>query len=101
MNAGSFNPAAAELDRTRAAYQRSGIGARVGFGLRPALLIVDFQRGFTDPSCPVGGELSREIAATKVLLESARQHGLPVAYTAVGFDASRLDGATWLRKMPG
>jgi maleamate amidohydrolase len=82
-------------------YQRSGIGSRVGFGIRPALLIVDFQRGFTDPGCAVGGELSKEIAATKTLLDAARDAKIPVAYTAVGFDKSRLDGATWLRKMPG
>jgi nicotinamidase-related amidase len=101
MNAGSFDSAAAELDRTRAAYQLSGIGGRVGFGNRPALLIVDFQRGFTDPSCPVGGELSREIAATKMLLTAAREKHLPIAFTAVGFNSNGRDGATWLRKMPG
>jgi maleamate amidohydrolase len=102
VSADSFDSGAAgELDRTRALYRRSGIGGRVGFGSRPALLIVDFQRGFTDPSCPVGGELSREIAATRMLLVAAREKNLPIAFTAVGFDSSGRDGATWLRKMPG
>jgi maleamate amidohydrolase len=90
-----------EMDDAGFVYRRSGIGSRVGFGARPALLIVDFQKGFTDPTCPVGGELSREIAATRTLLDAARQAKLPVAFTAVGFHESRLDGATWLRKMPG
>lgn len=90
-----------EIEDAVSIYEQSGIGHRVGFGARPALLIVDFQRGFTDPSCPVGGELSKEIAATKTLLEAARQAKFPIAYTAVGFDESRLDGAIWLRKMPG
>jgi maleamate amidohydrolase len=90
-----------EMDDADFVYRRSGIGSRVGFGARPALLIVDFQRGFTDPTCPIGGELSREIAATRILLDAARQAKLPVAFTAVGFHESRLDGATWLRKMPG
>lgn len=94
-------PAAEERDRAAAIYQRSGIGSRVGFGSRPALLIVDFQRGFTDPSCPVGGELSREVAATSSLLAACRQKRLPIAFTAVGFDPSGNDGATWLLKMPG
>ncbi|MGA7626798.1 MAG: isochorismatase family protein [Candidatus Acidiferrales bacterium] len=102
MSADSFDPGAAgDLDRARAVYRRSGIGGRVGFGSRPALLIVDFQRGFTDPSCAVGGELSREIAATRMLLVAAREKHLPVAFTAVGFDSSGRDGATWLHKMPG
>jgi maleamate amidohydrolase len=93
--------AAEERDRAAAIYQRSGIGGRVGFGSRPALLIVDFQRGFTDPACPVGGDLTLEVAATKMLLVAAREKRLPIAFTAVGFDASGADGATWLHKMPG
>lgn len=82
-------------------YERSGIGGRVGFGDAPAVLVVDFQNGFTDPQSPVGGDLSRSIEATVTLLEAARAHALPIAYTAVGFDPSLRDGATWLRKMPG
>lgn len=84
-----------------AIYERSGIGTRVGFGSRPALLLVDFQNGFTDPSTKVGGDLSAPIAATRPLLDQFRHRGWPVAYTAVGFDASGRDGATWLKKMPG
>ena len=49
----------------------------------------------------MGGELSREIAATRMLLVAAREKNLPIAFTAVGFDSSGRDGATWLRKMPG
>lgn len=82
-------------------YSRSGIGARVGFGVRPALVVVDLQNGFTDPACPVGGEMGEVVEATARLLEVARSRDIPVAYTAVGFHASRSDGAAWLRKMPG
>jgi maleamate amidohydrolase len=82
-------------------YERSGIGTRVGFGERPALLVVDFQQGFTDPASPVGGDLSEPIAATKKVLDEARRLGLPVAFTAVGFTPTACDGRTWLRKMPG
>ncbi|HEX4011545.1 MAG TPA: isochorismatase family protein [Solirubrobacteraceae bacterium] len=82
-------------------YERSGIGGRAGFGERAALLVVDFQKGFTNPESPVGGDLTEEISATASLLEVGRAHALPVAYTAVGFDPGLRDGATWLRKMPG
>lgn len=85
----------------RRIYSESGIGSRTGFGRRPALVIVDLQNGFTDPACPVGGDLTHVVEATVLLLRAARDRGIPVAYTAVGFHASRADGAAWLRKMPG
>ena len=85
----------------RRIYSQSGIGSRTGFGLRPALVVVDLQNGFTDPACPVGGDLTDVLEATARLLEVARGRGIPVAYTAVGFHATGSDGAAWLRKMPG
>jgi maleamate amidohydrolase len=89
------------VDEAVKIYSRSGIGSRVGFGERPALLIVDLQNGFTDPESPVGDELDDVAAATASLLDVARRHELPIAFTAVGFHESRRDGETWLRKMPG
>jgi maleamate amidohydrolase len=82
-------------------YERSGIGHRVGFGRRPAVIVVDLQNGFTDPSCAVGGDLDDVVAATAGLLEEAREAALPIAYTAVGFSPGERDTSTWLRKMPG
>jgi nicotinamidase-related amidase len=82
-------------------YARSGIGHRVGFGVRPSVLVVDLQNGFTDPACAVGGELGDVVAATAELLDTARELGLPIAYTAVGFTADERRTSTWLRKMPG
>lgn len=57
-------------------------------GLRPAVLVVDFQRAFTDPAFRLGG-LPRIHAArdrTAQLLALARAHRVPVAacYTAYG-----------------
>lgn len=86
---------------TRSVYARSGIGHRVGFGDRPALVVVDLQNGFTDPACPVGGELGDVLAASASLLGEARRLDLPVAFTAVGFDEAEREALPWLRKMPG
>jgi nicotinamidase-related amidase len=92
---------AADRDDTRDLYARSGIGARVGYGSRPALVVVDLQTGFTDPSSPAGSDLTPVVNATTRVLELARERSMPIAYTAVGFDRSLRDGTTWLRKMPG
>lgn len=92
---------AAGRDDAATVYERSGIGRRVGFGRRPALVVVDLQNGFTDPGCTVGGDLDEVLAATAVLLAEAREAGLPIAFTAVGFHAAERETSTWLRKMPG
>jgi maleamate amidohydrolase len=89
------------LGDAREIYSRSGIGGRVGIGERPALLVVDFQYGFTDPANPLGGELDEVLVATAALLEVARAQGLPVAFTAVEFQEGQRDRLVWLRKMPG
>jgi maleamate amidohydrolase len=88
------------LDDARTIYSRSGIGGRVGLGERPAVLVVDFQYGVTETSSPLGGDLDAEIAATASLLAVARERGLPIAFTAVAFQAGQRDRLVWLRKMP-
>jgi nicotinamidase-related amidase len=54
-----------------------------GLGQRPALLLVDVIRGFTDPACPLGSEADAVVAACARLLSSFRERALPVFYTTV------------------
>ena len=51
-------------DETRAEYERKGFASRAGFGRKPALLVIDFIRGFTDPATDLGGDFTGEIEAT-------------------------------------
>jgi maleamate amidohydrolase len=52
-------------------------------GPRPALLIIDFVHGFTDPAHFGGGNIGEAIVATQALLTLARAKGWPVAHTRV------------------
>ena len=45
---------------------------------RPAVLVVDFSCGFTDPECALGSDLTAEVEATRRLLDAARAKGMPV-----------------------
>jgi len=85
---------------TRRFYAERGIGARVGFGSRPALLVVDLVVGFTDPDSPLGSPMASEIAATVRLIESARRSEAPVHYTTNAFAPGFGDGGPFLEKMP-
>ncbi|HVN41334.1 MAG TPA: isochorismatase family protein [Steroidobacteraceae bacterium] len=70
-------------------YTNVGYGsARIGFGVKPAVLVVDFQTAFTDPRYPLGGLPMIHAARdrTAELLAVARAGHVPVAacYTAYG-----------------
>jgi nicotinamidase-related amidase len=81
-------------------YQASGLGESVSLGTRPAVLVIDFSCGFTDPECQLGSDLTSQVEATKRLLDAARAKGLPVVFTTIGFEASLKDGGLWLQKVP-
>jgi maleamate amidohydrolase len=84
----------------REVYERARLGGSLTLGERPAVLVVDFSCGFTDPDCVLGADMTAEVEATKRLLDAARDKGLPVVFTTIGFEPSLKDGALWLQKAP-
>src|SRR5215204_2917224 len=88
-------------DETREIYERARLGQSVSLGARPAVLVVDFSRGFTDPESTMGSELTQEVEATNRLLGAAREREIPVIFTTIGFEPNLKDGALWLEKAPG
>lgn len=87
-------------EQARTVYERAGLGKTVTRGERPAVLVVDFSCGFTDPDCSLGSDLTAEVEATRRLLDVAREKGAPIVYTTIGFDESGKDGGLWLQKAP-
>ncbi|HEX2111778.1 MAG TPA: isochorismatase family protein [Gaiellaceae bacterium] len=87
-------------EQAREVYERARLGESLVVGERPALLVVDFSCGFTDPECALGADMSDEIDATRRLLDAARAKGLAVVFTTIGFESSLKDGALWIQKAP-
>ena len=87
-------------EQAREVYAKARLGEAVTMGTRPAVLVVDFSCGFTDPDCALGSDLTAEVEATRRLLDAAREKGLPVIFTTIGFEESLKDGALWLQKVP-
>jgi nicotinamidase-related amidase len=85
---------------TQATYVRGTFGSRSGFGTRPGVLVVDFCLGMTDPSSPLGSDMTAALAATRRLLEVARSLSLLVVYTTVRYDKGCPDGGAFLDKVP-
>jgi nicotinamidase-related amidase len=78
-----------------------GFRQRQGPGTRPALVVVDLVKGFTDPDSPLYCDADAAVAATGRLLEAARAAGAPVAYTTVQYDeAGARVARAFLAKVP-
>jgi maleamate amidohydrolase len=79
----------------------SGMGGRAGFGERPALVVVDMSRAFTDPDGPLVCELEETISSIARVLEGARAAGIPIVFTTVAYgERERVSARAMLRKMP-
>lgn len=86
---------------TARVYDRAGFGRRVQRGSRPAVVVVDFSYGFTDPSYPTGADMTASVLATARMLEAARSAGAPVVFTTIAYDPAQIAGLAWLRKATG
>jgi maleamate amidohydrolase len=81
--------------------RHAGFHGRVGFGERPALLVVDMNVGFTDPASPLACPLDEVVAAVQQLLRASRVVGVPVIYTTVAYDEEGLEtAAAFVDKIP-
>jgi maleamate amidohydrolase len=87
-------------EQARDVYARARLGESVTMGEHPAVLVIDFSRGFTDPECALGSELTPQVEATRQVLDVARAKGLPVVFTTIGFEQSLKDGGLWMQKVP-
>jgi maleamate amidohydrolase len=83
-------------------FAARGFGQRIGFGERPALLVVDMVRAFTDPAALLGADLDREVVAIQQLIAAARARRRPVIFSSVRYDAHDLeDAGIWALKQKG
>jgi maleamate amidohydrolase len=82
-------------------FQQRGFGKRLGFGHRPAIIVVDLIVGFTDESKPLGANLDAQVDACNQLIEASREHSLPIFFFTAAYDENLLDAGVWRQKMGG
>lgn len=81
-------------------YRRQNFGNRLGFGQRPALLIVDFVNGFDDEAVLGGGNIHDAIQQTVALLAACRAEKVPVAMTRIVYAEDGSDLGVFATKLP-
>jgi len=81
-------------------YKKQGFAQTIGIGEAPAVVVVDFVHGFTDPAHFGGGNIDDAIKHTVELLALARKRGWPVAHTRVVYADDGSDCGGFTRKVP-
>lgn len=83
-------------------FRERGFGKPIGFGQKPALIVIDMIRAFTNPSLPLGAPWEREITAIQTVLAVAREKAIPIFYTSVAYeDQDFQDAGIWALKQGG
>ena len=79
----------------------SAFSGRLGWGARPAVVVIDLVRAYTDPAGPFGlPDPEPSVAATRELVDAARAGGHPVVWTVVRYAAGLADAGLFARKVP-
>jgi maleamate amidohydrolase len=79
----------------------SAFSGRVGWGTRPAVVVVDLVRAYTERDGPFAlPDAGPAVAATAALVDAARSGGHPVVWTVVRYARSLADGGLFVRKVP-
>ena len=71
---------------------------RIGFGKKPALVLVDFVEAYFEPSSPLYAGVDAALASALRIRAAAREKGLPVILTGVVLHPSGLDGGRFFQK---
>lgn len=81
-------PLQAHIEELHRRYLDRGWGGRVGFGKRPALIVIDLARFWTEPTTQIGSDVESVVQSTLSVLEAARTANIPVFFTSYALDPS-------------
>ena len=71
---------------------------RLGFGEKPALILVDFVQAYFDPHCELFADVEPELASALRIRTAARDAGAPVILTNVDYHASMINSGVFGKK---
>jgi maleamate amidohydrolase len=71
---------------------------RIGYGSKPALVLVDFVQAYFDPDCALYAGVDDALASALRVRQAARDKGLPVILTGVVYHPSGANGGRFFQK---
>jgi maleamate amidohydrolase len=84
-------------DDLLANYQKA-YDNRIGFGERPAVLMIDFVQAYFEPDCDLYAGVEDALASAIRVRDAARGAGVPVIYTNVVYQKQALNGGRFYQK---
>lgn len=85
-------------DEDLSANYKRAFGKRIGFGRKPALIMIDFVEAYFDRTCPLYAGVEEALASALRVREAARESGVPVIYTNVVYDRNGVKGGRFFQK---
>lgn len=86
-------------EKLRDDYLQAGFNRRLGFGEKPAVLVVDMCQAYFDPEAPLYAGVPEVADACVALVAKARERNVPVLWTRVEYVPGGADGGIFYRKV--
>ncbi|WAH35646.1 isochorismatase family protein [Alicyclobacillus dauci] len=89
-------------DQLGSFFKERGFGRTIGFGVRPAVLVIDIIGAFTNPDLPLGTNLDEVITQTRSILDVARVADVPIFFSTLSYEEKDIrDAGIWAIKQAG
>ena len=79
-------PLRQHIEELRQHYLKNDWGHRIGFGKRPALIVIDLALYWTQPQHQMGSNLDSVVLETRRVLDAARKAEFPIFFTTFAYD---------------
>ena len=80
--------------------ERKGFGRSIQPGTRPAVIVIDLSKAFTDPTSDVGADLDSVVTNTRRILDSARRAAVPIFFFRIAYRHDLSDAGIMYGKQP-
>jgi maleamate amidohydrolase len=71
---------------------------RIGYGRRPAMILVDFVQAYFDPACALYADVQSNLDSALRIRDEARRARVPIIYSNVVYQAKGLNGGRFYQK---
>jgi nicotinamidase-related amidase len=89
------------FEQGAARYARIGYARRIGYGARPALVVIDMARAWTLPGGPFYCDgIEAIVDVVRSLVNAAHEREVPVFFTVTAYEPGCSDAGVWIDKIP-